>query len=46
MWPRMSALAEVFWTGEKRPAFADFKERMRTHRARLIARRVNCAPLD
>lgn len=46
MWPRMSALAEVFWTGEKRPAFANFKERMRTHRARLIARHVNCAPLD
>ena len=46
MWPRMSALAEVFWTGEKRPGFADFKARMQTHRRRLIARNVNCAPLD
>ena len=46
MWPRMSALAEVFWTGEKRPPFADFKARMAQHRRRLIARNVNCAPIE
>ena len=45
MWPRMCALAEVFWTGEKRPGFADFRLRMQTHRRRLIVQNVNCAPL-
>lgn len=29
--PRMSALAEVLWTGDKRPGFDDFKNRLRTH---------------
>ena len=46
MWPRMCALAEVFWTGEQRPGFADFKSRMRVHRRRLIDQHVNCAPLE
>ena len=46
MWPRMCALAEVFWTGEKRPGFADFKSRMATHRGRLVGQHVNCAPLE
>lgn len=46
MWPRMCALAEVFWTGEKRPGFADFKARMQTHRVRLLSQHVNCAPVD
>ena len=46
MWPRMCALAEVFWTGESRPTFADFRERMQTHRKRLIAQHVNCAPVE
>ena len=46
MWPRLCALAEVFWTGERRPGFADFKARMRTHRLRLLDRNVNCAPLE
>ena len=45
-WPRMCALAEVFWTGSKRPGFDDFKARMKTHRARLVAAHVNCAPLE
>lgn len=46
VWPRACALAEVFWTGEKRPGFADFKKRMETHRKRLLAQGVNCAPLE
>lgn len=46
MWPRTCALAEVLWTGEKRPGFDDFKRRMATHRRRLIAQGVNCAPLE
>lgn len=29
--PRMCALAEVLWTGEKRPGFDNFKNRLRTH---------------
>ena len=45
MWPRMCALAEVFWTGEKRPGFADFKSRMQTHRKRLVGQNTNCAPI-
>ena len=46
MWPRMCALAEVFWTGEARPGFADFRARMGTHRKRLLAWHVNCAPVE
>lgn len=46
LWPRMCALAEVLWTGEDRPGFAHFKNRMRIHRKRLIGQGVNCAPLD
>lgn len=45
MWPRMCALAEVFWLGEAKPGYADFKARMQTHRKRLIAQNVNCAPI-
>jgi len=45
MWPRACALAEVFWTGETRPGFEDFKRRMTAERAWLISNRVNCAPL-
>ena len=45
MWPRSCALAEAVWTGDKKPAFADFLRRMETHRKRLIAQGVNCAPL-
>jgi len=45
MWPRMCALAEVFWTGEKRPGYADFRKRMAVHRRRLLGQGVNCAPL-
>jgi len=29
--PRMCALAEVLWTGEQKPGFEDFKNRLRTH---------------
>lgn len=46
MWPRMSALSEVFWLGEKKPGFDDFKKRMAIHRRRLLRRHVNCAPLE
>ena len=46
MWPRTCALAEVLWTGEARPGYADFKRRMTVHRSRLIAHHVNCAPLE
>ena len=45
IWPRACALAEVFWTGEKRPGFDDFLRRMETHRVRLLRQHVNCAPL-
>ena len=46
MWPRMCALAEVLWTGDNRPGFADFKARMKLHRTRLTDAYVNCAPLE
>ena len=46
MWPRMSALAEIFWTGPNHPSFGDFKSRMYVHRRRLRAIGVNCAPID
>lgn len=29
--PRICALAEVLWTGEKKPGFDNFKSRLRTH---------------
>lgn len=45
-WMRAAALSEVLWTGVNRPGFADFKQRMQTHRRRLVAQKVNCAPLD
>ena len=45
MWPRTCALAEVLWLGDAKPGYADFIARMQTHRRRLIAAGVNCAPL-
>ena len=46
VWTRAAAMAEVFWTGANRPGFSDFRRRMAAHRRRLLARGVNCAPLD
>lgn len=46
MWPRSCALAEAVWTGDKKPDFANFRARMETHRKRLLAQGVNCAPLE
>ena len=46
MWPRGCALAEVFWCGDRKPSFEDFRCRMKVHRRRLIRRGVNCAPLE
>ena len=45
-WPRTCALAEIAWTGPGVFTFADFRKRMRIHRRRLVADRVNCAPLQ
>lgn len=46
MWPRGCALAEVFWSGKNKPAYADFLRRMRVHRDWLLRQGVNCAPLE
>ena len=46
MWPRMLALAEVFWLGEAKPGFDDFKVRAPVHRRDLVRMFVNCAPLE
>ena len=46
MWPRGCALAEVFWCGDRKPAFPNFLRRMTVHRKRLIGQGVNCAPLQ
>ncbi len=45
-WPRMLALAEVFWLGEAKPGFADFRRRAAAERGWLIRHGVNCAPLE
>ena len=44
-WPRMLALSEVFWLGEAKPGFDDFKDRAAVHRSWLVRHGVNCAPL-
>ena len=46
VWPRMLALAEVFWLGEAKPGFADFKGRAGVERDWLVRHGVNCAPLE
>ena len=46
MWPRAIALSEVFWSGEKRPDYPDFKRRVSLHRKWLIRQGVNCAPVE
>jgi len=47
LWPRACAFAEVVWTAPAAPRdFDGFKQRMETHRKRLIAAGVNCAPLE
>ena len=46
LWTRACALSEVLWTGANRPGYGDFRRRMEIHRKRLLARGVNCAPLD
>ena len=45
-WPRMLALSEVFWLGEAKPGFADFKKRAAAQRSWLVRHGVNCAPLE
>ena len=45
-WPRMLALSEVFWLGEAKPGFDDFKKRAAAHRRDLIRLGVNCAPIE
>ncbi len=45
-WPRMLALSEVFWLGEAKPGFADFRKRAEAHRGWLVRHGVNCAPVE
>ena len=45
MWPRTCAIAEALWTGDGRPGYDCFLERMRVHRKRLVGLGVFCAPL-
>lgn len=45
MWPRGCAMAEVLWLGDAKPGYPSFLRRMKTHRGRLVAKGVNCAPL-
>ena len=45
-WPRLMALSEVFWLGEKKPGFDDFKRRAAVQRKALVEAGVNCAPLE
>ena len=46
IWPRMMALAEVFWLGEAKPGFDDFKRRAAVQREWLLKAGVNCAPIE
>jgi len=46
LWPRGCAFAEAVWTAPEKRDYAEFRQRMQTHRRRLIARHVNCAPLE
>ena len=46
MWPRMLALSEVFWLGEAKPGFGDFRRRAAVQRDWLVKSGVNCAPLE
>ena len=46
LWTRACALSEVLWTGAGRPGYGDFRRRMEIHRKWLLARGVNCAPLE
>lgn len=43
-YPRASALSEVLWTGNQRPGFEDFKDRLRTHFNLLDSLNVHYAP--
>ena len=46
LWPRACALAEVLWSPEGVREYADFRRRMETHRGRLLADGVFCAPFS
>ena len=45
MWPRTCAMAEALWTAPTPRDYQCFLARMKSHRLRLIAQGVNCAPL-
>lgn len=45
-WPRMMALAESFWLGEKKPGFDDFIRRAAVRREELVREGVNAAPVQ
>ena len=44
-WPRACATAEIFWSPAESRDYADFRRRMTRARKRIVARRVNAAPL-
>lgn len=44
-WPRACATAEIFWSPAEMRDFADFKRRVAAARKRLIAKRINAAPI-
>jgi len=47
MWPRMSALAECFWTQPENKSWECFKARIPGMRRRLIRElHINCAPIE
>ncbi len=45
-WPRMMAIAETLWLGEKKPGLEDFKRRARVQREALVKDGVNAAPVN
>ena len=46
LWPRACAMAEILWTNPKTRDFEAFKDRVASHRRRLVARYVNAQPVE
>ena len=46
MWPRGCAMAEILWTNPQPRNFAEFRERVKDHRKRLVKMHVNCQPVE
>jgi len=46
MWPRACAMAEILWTAPAKRDFNEFRDRVMSHRRRLVRQGVNCQPVE